>query len=221
MLIRIIVAVTICLVCLASDAHELIANFDQFPETALGTTFVDGGITFSDLQELDGGGVFTTDDPSSLQLPDVSAPNVLITNLVVPGPIAGYGPFHSFRMTPSGSARLASLDLFTSFISENFGKSVSLIAFSNGRQVAATSALALQDLRQLSEPTEHNRLVVSATVFDSLSLVVTDEYGNPGLLYAAIDNVKVSLVPEPSTLILVLCGILSLPQLGFFATARH
>src|SRR5690348_6990821 len=98
---------TFLVACLASVsptiATPLFTGFDAFSEGVIGSTFTDGGITFSALDQYSGSGPgapFIIEGTDGVGLgPSFSPPNYLTTQGLVPGPGFSFGRFGSARIT--------------------------------------------------------------------------------------------------------------------------
>ena len=77
------------------------AHFDAFTEGVLGTTVVDGGITFSNLTNGFGGGTFCCENGTTdfAGFGGFTPPNALGFNGYSPGPGAGFSRVVSFELT--------------------------------------------------------------------------------------------------------------------------
>jgi len=181
----------------------LTANFDDLGEGTEGSSFSDGGITFSDIDERipdTPGGSFDI-EATIATLPGFSAPNYLTFEGYVPGLNNGYsfGRFGSANIGFSGTATSASMDIF------GFGKSstntLTLEALLAGT-VVDTDTVTFQDA---FNEVLYRPLAVSGT-FDSLQLVSAGTY-ELGTSFFGIDNVRITIVPEPTAAALLGCGL--------------
>ena len=181
----------------------LTANFDDLGEGSEGSSFSDGGITFSDIDERipdTPGGTFDI-EATTATLPGFSAPNYLTFEGYVPGLNNGYGfgRFGSADIGFSGTATSASMDIF------GFGKSstntLTLEALLAGTVVDTDTVTFQGSLSTVL----YRPLAVSGT-FDSLQLVSAGTY-ELGTSFFGMDNVRITIVPEPSAAALLGCGL--------------
>ena len=197
--------------CLATTAlgAELLANFDSFPEGTIGTEFTDGGITFSELDVALPGPPFQfiIEDASFNPWTNQSLPNVLISTGFAPGPGHGLGRFRSMTITFPEKASRASIDVFTSRL--NNDKILTLSALLNDVAVATTSRL-LPDGTEIGPSVVYHELSITATQFNKLRLFVTTLEGTPDYTVIAWDNVRIQLVPEPQSFLLLQIGVMGL-----------
>jgi hypothetical protein len=201
--------------CLSqAKATTLTANFDSLNEGVQGVSFVDGGITFLEKKDSPGGPsiTFAVEDASGdawftpLGSPFTS-PNVLSFGGYSPGPGAGISYGHSFAMNPGELANSISLDGF--FLKSATGTaSLATLELLRDGLVVADSSL---DLTSFVSNIEIHTLSINGVLFDKARIFGsggTD--GNVGRFGAAFDNVQISLVPEPSSIVLIglaVCGI--------------
>jgi hypothetical protein len=204
--------VLLCAFFLLPPAYgtTLVATFDSFSEGQPFTQLIDGGIRFSDLEvEAQGGPQppFTIEWAESNGWPQLSPPNYLSTLGYSPGPVGGLGQFRSFRITPSSEAAAVTMDLFMCTSAGMEGRFVKLTALLNDVEVAMTT-IEVGRGATVGFFTEHHLLSVSSPSFDSLRIAAFDQMGNPSVVLGATDNVRITLVPEPASLVLLVCGIL-------------
>ncbi len=188
---------------LAQGSLYLVANFDDLSEGGMGAAFSDGGITFSNPDPR-----FTPYEQGAFAIqathsgsPHVSLPNYLTFGGYVPGVINGYsfGRCGSFDIDFPSLASTASMDVFAE--PNTSTNTLILQALLQGNIVAADST-ALSGSG--SSAVVFDQLSVSGQ-FDSLRLVV-DGPGQTGVLLFGVDNVTISLVPEPSSDALLCIG---------------
>jgi hypothetical protein len=195
-------------VVLASPAaaQPLIATFDAFAEGDSFSTLTDGGITFSGLdQRLDGGSfiIEAAGGPEVALLGSLfSPPNYLTFGGYSPGPGFGFGRFGSARVTFGPlPATHASMSVFGGD-APNF---LTLVALRSGTQVGSSTI----DFSELTEPLSVQTLSISNVVFDELRLVASGP-AFEGIVTIGLDNVRITPVPELSTLALLGAGLLGL-----------
>lgn len=96
-------------------ASAAVATFDTLPEGDLGPTFVDGGITFYDLDDRAGPGPvnFSCEQADgTLSGSGFTSPNVLNFSAWAPGPFAAFDQCGSFRFTTGGVQTFASVEVW-------------------------------------------------------------------------------------------------------------
>lgn len=207
------VDVLVASVMLASPAiaTPLIATFDSFSEGSAWLTFSDGGITFSDLDTRLGSfpNSFVIENASNLSDLAFSPPNFLGFGGYSPGPSFGFGRFGSARLNfGAAPAFEATMDIFSLF--RNTPNILTLEALLGGTSVASNSiAFNLPGSGIL-----HQTLSVSSVAFDELRLVGSGSYES-GTVFIGIDNVSITLVPEPGTVSLFGVGFLGLIGYGW------
>jgi hypothetical protein len=201
-----IVGVLVAGAMLASPARAtpLIATFDSFSEGSVSHIFSDGGITFSDMDSRLSSfpDLFIIENASSLSDPAFSPPNFLTTVGYVPGPGFGFGRFGSARLTFGATLAFeATMDIF-SFRNPNI---LTLEALLGGIPVGSNSiGFQLPGTGDL-----HQTLSISGVAFDELRLVGSGP-DEDGAVFIGIDNVNITLVPEPYTVSLFGLGFLHL-----------
>src|SRR5262245_48601386 len=95
-----------------------VANFDSQTEGFIGTTYTEGGITFSNIdRRIPGqpaGGTFAIDNATNdlTGRAGYSSPNVLGFSAYSPGSSTGFGRLGSFEMQPSQVSTAATIELF-------------------------------------------------------------------------------------------------------------
>jgi hypothetical protein len=189
-------------------AYSETANFDDLTEGALGTSFTDGGITFSnnDLRIDDGVSVppylFSIDNASGdsrFMDHGATSPNVMSTAGFGNGDTAGAGRMGEFWMTAGHDSTFGSLDFF----GDANGNSVTLEAYENG--VLVGSDTVTPDLYNV----HLYRLSVGGVSFDTLRLTASGPNDN-GAAFGDMDNVHIQGVPEPATMAGLALGALAL-----------
>jgi hypothetical protein len=202
--------VTVLILCLdfftfvpAEASIYLNANFDDLTEGSEGSSFSDGGISFSDINERIPdftGGTFDI-QATTASLPGFSPPNYLTFDGFAPGPAAySFGRFGSATIGFAGIGSFASMDIF------GFGTSSSntltLEGLSGGNVVESDTVT----FYSTSQGVVYRPLSISGT-FDSLQLTAAGPDNN-GTDFFGMDNVNITIVPEPPVGGLV-CGALA------------
>jgi MYXO-CTERM domain-containing protein len=186
-------------------ATTLLATFDTLPEGDAGSVITDGGITFSHLDRRLTGPPqtnFTIEaTDTTLFGPTFTPPNYLNTGGYVGGPGFSFGRFGSARIT-FGSVRgyNASMDIF-SFLGDP--NSLTLEAWLGGSPVASSSVTFA------GSGIGRRGLTINRVAFDELRLVASGPQDS-GVVFIGIDNVRVTLAPEPASLGLLGLGLLPL-----------
>lgn len=182
-------------------AQTQVATFDSQPEAVLGTSFVEDGLVFGDIDSYAGGFIlpFAIENASGTlgSTPGFSAPKLLCFNdPPFAGPfIGGFGRFGSFSITPGGVRRSAVVNLI--LLASDGDNLITLEARLGGVLVASDSvpvnwvtanwepavlAVADVDFDQL-------RLVSSGTADEGASFIGFDsivvEGGIPGTTYCS------------------------------------
>lgn len=169
------------LLCL-SPAHAS-AFFDQVAEGWTGTTWTEGGVTVTNLDNrLDPPPGSLTIERAVANLtgmPGYSSPNVLGFGGYVPGDGTAFGRFGSVDIVPNGVRDAARVEVFTL---DSSGLPLRLEAWRRG-------ALVGQDEVRLQSPGAimHYRLEVGGAPFDHLRLVADPAGGQA--VFISIDNV--------------------------------
>ena len=202
----------------AQASIYLTANFDDLLEGSLGDSFSDGGISFANLDERITGPTLNTFDiqATTANLPGFSPPNYLTFVGYVPGNTSAFsfGRFGSASISFSGIASSASMDIF------GFGGSslntLTLEALLEGNVVDSDTITFYS-----THPGEvvYRPLSVSGT-FDSLKLVAAGP-DNEGADLFGMDNVNITVVPEPTLNGLVCCVLAGIILRGVRRTRFH
>jgi hypothetical protein len=170
------------------------AHFDSFSEGFPGTTVVDGGITFSNLdQGLGGGpGTFAIEDGSATfnAFPGFTPPNALGFSGLSPGPGAAFSRVLSFELTTGAVENWVMLDLYVA--GGNGGNIVTLEAWL-GTTMTGSQSYPLPipfgfSMMQLS---------LSGPSFDRI-VVRGSGPNQSGAFFACVDNVIVTGTPPIS-----------------------
>ncbi|MDJ0598195.1 MAG: PEP-CTERM sorting domain-containing protein [Crocosphaera sp.] len=194
---------------LATPSLAAVANFDSLTPGFSGSTVTDNDITFSSL--IAG---FRLDRPQFLIQssnefePFFSSPNYLTFG--VPNVEESLiGSFGSMMITPNEVSDSVSLDVVT--LNPSFGSSgpflppsddsLVLEAFFQGESVATTSVL-ISDFTQFDPAGRYlsSTLSLSGVTFDELQLFTPKAFAD-GVIPLAIDDVTISPVPEPITIL--------------------
>ncbi len=166
---------------------------------------VDGGITFSEPTRPPISSIFTIDDVSGDDrfLGPLTPPNCLTLGGYTPGPTGSALRFGSARISFEGIAYEVGIDIFISG-SASQNNQLALQAFLEDSLVSQT-VLQVPDTTGINQ----RQMTISDTLFDDLRLVASgpDDYG---VVFMSLDNVHISLVPEPATLLLLALGALML-----------
>lgn len=177
----------------AGVASASVATFDTLTEGNLGLTFVDGGITFFDLDDRTGAGFvpFSCEraDDTLSGFPGFSPPNTLGFGSWVPGSGAAFQQCGSFKFSAGGVQTSASLDVFE-WLSPA-GNTISLEAYLNGTLVNSDSVVIPGN-----GLLNHWNLSVAGAPFDTLRLNGSGP-GSLGTFIGLVDNVVV--VPAPAS----------------------
>lgn len=188
------------------------ANFDDLSEGFYATSFSDGGLKFSDLDEripdTPGPYNFTIDATTTATLPPpFSPPNVMTTEGYAPGPGISFGRFGSAWIDFSGIGSSASLDVFWVLPGgpDNYAQNtLSLEAWNGSTMVASVST----SLAQVYTIQESSLVLNNIAPFDRLELNSSGPV-DYGVSFLALDNVSVTAVPEPKELSLLTVGLVA------------
>ena len=178
-------------------AEVLLANFDDLTMGSVGKSFTDGGITFSNLNTAGGPSrsfaIQVGSDGASF-----SPPNYLVFGIYSPQPGLLLGRFGSMDITFAGEATTVSLDVFArmGITGENFLTLQGL----NAGGVVASDTVIISYWYPYDGP-----LSVSGD-FDSVRLVASGQYSQ-GTVMLGVDNVSVTIIPEPKTVGLLCVGV--------------
>lgn len=197
-----------CLSGLAATTYT--AAFDDLSEGSVGTTFSDGGLTFSSLDmRVPGESIYPfVIDQATATLPSpFSSPNALGFGGYVVGPSASFQRFGSAWIDFSGIGSSASLQVFAEYVP--FGdditkNSLSLEAWNGSTMVASTST----SFTTQSGVQEHSLALSGVAPFDRLELYSSGPVDD-GVSFILVDNVSVTVVPEPKGLALLPLGIVA------------
>ena len=184
------------------------ATFDDLSEGSVGTSFSDGGLTFSDLDMREPGVSnypFAIDQADGTLSSPFSPPNALGFGAYEVGPMASFDRFGSAWVDFSGVGLSASLDVFSEYFSGEGNISqntLSLEAWNGSIMVASTSTTFTTQ----SGVQEHSLALSGVAPFDRLELYSSGPVDD-GVSFILVDNVTVTVVPEPSNLPLLTLGL--------------
>jgi hypothetical protein len=201
--------------CAAQIAYstELLASFDGYAEGPIDKSFTDGGITFSDLDVALSGGPFNfiAEDASSSTWPQLSKPNLLSWTGYFEGPAYGLSRFRGMAITFPGVATHVAMDVFSSRNSDHISRPVlTLTAFLNDTPVS-TVTVQLDEGLQIDSFAHYRALSIDAAAFDRLTLRISSQLDDPPFALMGIDNVRATVIPEPSILALSVVALAALP----------
>lgn len=186
------------------------ATFDDLREGSVGTSFSDGGLTFSDLDmRVPGQSVypFVIDQATGTLSSPFSAPNALGFGGYGLGPAASFDRFGSAWIDFSGTGSSASLNVFSLYtpggdnISQN---TFSLEAWNGSTMVASVST----SFTTQSGVQSRSLVLSSVAPFDRLELYSSGPVDD-GVSFILVDNVTVTVVPEPKGLSLLALGLVA------------
>ena len=183
----------------------LTANFDSMAEGVAGTTFTDGGITFSNLDRRFPGqpapNIFTI-EWTTASIPGFTQPNYLTFGAYTPGNAGSFslGRFGSADIDFSGMATSVTMDIIG--VGTTSSNTLTLEGIFGGSVVASDTVNFLYPTHSVI----YRPLSISG-MFDRLRLVAAGP-DDSGIVGFGVDNVNVTLVPEPAaaTLFLIGCG---------------
>ena len=192
----------------ASPVVAETALFDGLSEGAIGSTYTEDGILFSELDRYLGGGneTFVAEDASADLggFAGFSTPNALAFGGFSPGPNAAYSRCGTFKITPPAVRDFAQLELFLT--GTGTGNTVTLEA-SLGSVVVATDAIVIP-----SGFGPHAFTLTVSGAFDLLRLVGAGS-ANSGAFFALVDGVHVELQGIGTTYCTALPNSSALPAL--------
>jgi hypothetical protein len=187
---------------------DLFANFDSFSEQIYETTFTDDGITFSDWLTSPSSvnsARFSIETTTADLGPMFSPPNFLAVSGFVVGPTDAFilGQLSSMQITFGDVANNASLELFRGGL---ISAVISLEAYLKDELVASDTAANTSYVNTPRNGIVQRTFSISNVQFDELRLLSIG-----GTSAVGLDNVRVSLVPEPNMMLgsLVILGFLS------------
>lgn len=187
----------------AESPITLAANFDDLTEGIPGTSFSDGGIGFSNLDQGVPNGVFAIQAATNT-IPGFSPPNYLTFGAFATGGALSFGRLRSMSIGLSGIGSFASLDVFgPSFMQES--NTLTLEATLNGN-VVNSDTVTLNG--PIAGELVYETLSISG-IFDSLELVAAGPAEN-GTVFIGMDNVTITVTPEQPAGRLIGCGLIGL-----------
>jgi hypothetical protein len=175
-----------------SRASAQTADFDTFPEGSPSTVIVDGGITFSNMNNGLGGTpnfVIEQADGTLTGMPGFTTPMTLGFGGYSPGPGAAFSRIISFDITPSQGASAASLQMFE--FGSYAGNTITLQALA-GATVVASQTITIPSGFAI----HHYAFSVSGASFDHLHVLGAGPQDN-GAFFALVDHVVIA--GEPGT----------------------
>ena len=167
----------------------------------VGKTFTDGGITFSNL-DTRGGPSHTFAVQVGSDGVGFSPPNYLVFGIYSSQAGLLLARFGSMDISFAGEATTVSLDVYASTGLFTWENSLTLQGLKAGDVVASETVLA-------SQYWPYDGLLNVSGDFDRVRLVASGQY-DQGAVMLGVDNVSVTIVPEPHTNGLVAAGITSL-----------
>ena len=192
----------------------LTANFDTLHEGSLGNSFSYGGISFYGLDERipdTPGGTFTI-EATTASLPGFSPPDYLTTEGYVPGNGYSFGRFGSANIGFTGTGSFASLNVFG--FNTTSMNTLTLEALAGGVVVSSD----VMTFHGTSPGLIVSQMLTVSGQFDTLRLVGAGPDNN-GTDFFGIDNVAITLVPEPNASTLLGYGFAGLLGASIFRRA--
>jgi hypothetical protein len=174
----------ISLAALAAPAAAQTADFDTQSEGTFATTIVDGGVTFSNLDNGLGGTMnFTMEqaDADLTGMPGFTTPMTLGFGGWSPGPHCAFGRIISCDITTGLTANTGSVEVFE--LGSYVGNSISLLAYS-GASLVGSQTVPIQSGFSI----HHYTLSVSGVSFDRLH-VLGSGASDSGAFFAVFDHV--------------------------------
>jgi hypothetical protein len=206
-----------CFILTSGAIQAATATFDSFSEGAIGNTFTDGGITFSDYDNYISyytPPLYIDDATATLGNSTFSPNNVLSFTSLISGGTAGYGRFGSITMSIDSVATSASLDIFAASFPKN--NQLTLNAYYQGSFVDSVSVW-LSAFGHFTRPgatvaSHQYTMTIDGIQFDELQLVSSGSYDS-GASFILLDNVVFDTpapVPVPAAVWLFGSGLLGL-----------
>jgi hypothetical protein len=194
----------LALLVMATLANAELATFDDLVEGQTFTTLTNGGITFHDYDARFPGvpppNIFCIEDASGdlTGMQGYSSPNTLGFFGYSPGSGTAFSRIGEIWFDAAMPGSGAFLELFVINDPSNI---VTMEAYSGG-SIVATDVVDLNFQGFM----EHFTMSVDNTAFDTIRLVGSGP-NNEGTFFAVVDNVSISTVPEPATLLYIVAGI--------------
>ena len=196
----------------AAHGAVLTATFDDEPDGFIGTSFTDGGITFTNA--LNGGGgasPFGIDDGKGIPVPNFSTPNSLLIDGAATGDIT-YSLFTQFNFAPASGGLATKASLYLLFLNRSASvQTLTLEGFLAGVQ---TGSVAFPLPANTGDYETGMLLSLPTGAYDSFAVVSSA----PQTVYGSFDNVSVTTaVPEPAV-----AGLLAMAgSAGLFRRRRR
>lgn len=208
---RIVLLLALAICGIQTTAETLVADFDSLTEGFIAQIIQDGGITLSEADSYSSSygfpppNYFTVENASadSEFIGLLTAPNCLLVGTgYSPGPYGGWSRFGSAHISFEGIANHASINIFmiTNPLTVVYGNQLAFQAFHN-------ESLVAQDVFTVPQRFDEFQfeMVVSGILFDDLRLVASGPVAD-GVVSIAMDNVRVTLIPESATISLFALG---------------
>ena len=186
------------------------ATFDDLSEGSMGMSFSDGGLTFSSLDMREPGVSaypFVIDQANGTLSSPFSSPNALGFGGYGLGAPGSFDRFGSAWIDFSGVGSSASLNVFSLYtpggddISKN---TVSLEAWNGSTMVGSVST----SFTTQSGIQSHSLVLSGISPFDRLELYSSGPVDD-GVSFLLVDNVAVTVVPEPKGLSVLALGLVA------------
>ena len=194
----------LALLVMATLANAELATFDDLVEGQTFTTLTNGGITFHDYDARFPGvpppNIFCIEDASGdlTGMPGYSSPNTLGFFGYSPGTGTAFSRIGEIWYDASAPGTAASLELF---VVQDAANTVTMEAYSGGSVVATDIVnLSFQGFM------EHFTMSIDSVSFDTVRLVGSGP-NNEGTFFAVVDNVSITTIPEPATLLAIGAGL--------------
>jgi hypothetical protein len=206
--VKVVVSAALCAGVFAV-ASAGVANFDTKAEGFFATGFVDGGVTFSNLDQYLGSAgtdVFAIDradgDLGGFTGSGFSPLNVMTFGGWVPGTGCAFGRMGSFDFSIGGNASTASVDIFSL---ANDPSTVIKLQGKLGASVIQTVSVTVPN----DSIIHHLSLSLPTGLYDNFH-IVSSSPTNSGASFVNFDNVTVAPVPEPASMAVLGLGAIGL-----------